>query len=42
MSKENLLIVKEVEDEDPEMWQFEHSAIIASSCLPLIASALFF
>ena len=30
MSKENLLIVKEVEDDDPEMWQFEHSAIIAS------------
>ena len=30
MSKENLLIVKEVEDEDPEMWQYEHSAIIAS------------
>ena len=30
MSKENLLIVKELEDEDPEMWQYEHSAIIAS------------
>ena len=30
MSKENLLIVNEVEDEDPEMWQYEHSAIIAS------------
>jgi hypothetical protein len=29
MSKENL-IIEEIDDEDPEMWQFEHSAIIAS------------
>ena len=29
MSKQNL-IVEEIDDEDYEMWQFEHSAIIAS------------
>ena len=29
MSKENL-IVEEVDDEEYEIWQFEHSAIIAS------------
>jgi hypothetical protein len=29
MSKENL-IVEEIDDDDYEMWQFEHSAIIAS------------
>jgi hypothetical protein len=29
MNKENL-IIEEIEDEDYEMWQYEHSAIIAS------------